>query len=60
MDNQSSNPDQQSDEHGAQPKPSPHQHGEGIGKEKEKTGSKQGGNEPPQAGEHKSPSGQSR
>ena len=46
MDNQSSNPDQQSDEQGAQPKPSPHQHGEGIGKEKEKTGSKQGGNEP--------------
>ena len=42
MDNQSSNPDQQSDEQGAQPKPSPHQHGEGVGKEKEKTGSKQG------------------
>jgi hypothetical protein len=60
MDNQSSNPDQQSDEQGAQPKPSPQQHGDGIGKEKDKTGSKQGGNEPPQGGEHKSPSGQSR
>jgi hypothetical protein len=59
MDNQSSNPDQQPDEQGAQPKPSPHQHGEGIGKEKEKTGSKQGGNEP-QGGEHKSQGGQRR
>ena len=60
MDNQSSNPDLQSDEHGAQPKPSPHQHGEGIGKEKKKTGSKQGGNEPPQGGEHKPQGGQRR
>jgi hypothetical protein len=60
MDNQSSNPDQQSDEQGAQPKPSPRQHGEGIGKEKDKTGSKQGGNEPQQGGKHKSQGGQSR
>lgn len=60
MDNQSSNPDQQSDEQGAQPEPGPHQHGEGIRKEKEKTGSKQGENEPPRGGEHKSPGVQSR
>ena len=60
MDNQSSNPDQRSDEQGAQPKPSPRQHGEGNGKEKEKTGSKQGGNEPLQGGKHKSQGGQSR
>jgi hypothetical protein len=57
MDNQSPTPDQQSDEQGAQPKPRPRQHGEGIRKEKEKTGSKQGGNEPPRGGKQ---GGQSR
>ena len=44
MDNQSSNPDQQSDEQGAQPKPSPQsarrRHREGKGKDRIETGRK--------------------